>query len=53
MKNRKEEKQRKGSPQEPGSYLKVITSHSQISTQALCILAPTISQLDLGQRANL
>lgn len=48
MKNRKEEKQRKGSPQEPGSYLKVMTSHSQISTQALCILAPTISQLDLN-----
>lgn len=53
MKNKKEGKHRKGRHQGPSSSLKVITSHSQVSTQALCILAPTISQLDLGQRANL
>lgn len=52
MKNKKEAKKRKGRDQGPSNSLKVVTSHSPISTWALST-ALTISQLDLGQRANL
>lgn len=53
MKNKKEAKKKKGRDQGPSNSLKVVTSHIPISTWALSVTALTISQLDLGQRANL